>query len=110
MCSPDICRSCLVEQCVWSFFFRNFRRLHIERAPPCIRNAYFERKFKIVLRYFSFILPLKGRTKALSCNEMVKRNLCTPDKFCKNMKRKEVTLYPSERLKLKIHGSRKQKG
>lgn len=105
--SPDICRMCIVSQCIWNIFFRNIKKLHIERAPPCVRNAYFKRKFELVLRYFSFAFPLREKA-TLSCREMIERGLCSPDKFCKNMKN-NLTLYSTERLKLKIVNAKKMK-
>ncbi|MBS7288072.1 MAG: hypothetical protein KIH01_04845 [Candidatus Freyarchaeota archaeon] len=98
--SPDVCRVCIVNQCIWNIFFRNIEKLHIERAPPCIRNAYFKRKFELVLRYFSFAFPLEEKA-TLSCREMIERKLCSPDKFCKTIK-KNPAFYSTEKLKLKI--------
>ncbi len=100
--SPDVCRVCTISQCLWSSFFRDIRRLHVERAPPCIRNAYFRRKFELVLRYFSFTFPLGKKVKELTCREMIRRKLCSPDNVCKSMEKKEVTIYPLTRIKMKI--------
>ncbi|MEM2047873.1 MAG: hypothetical protein QXZ06_08325, partial [Candidatus Jordarchaeales archaeon] len=100
--SPDICRVCIVTQCLWRNFFRDIERLHVERAPPCVRNAYFGRKFELVLRYFSFAFPSGKKVKKLTCREMIRRGFCSPDKFCKFIENKEATFYPSARLKAKI--------
>jgi len=102
--SPDICRMCTRDRCIWKQFFLRVNRLHLERAPPCVRNAYFRRKFWVVLRYFSLDSPSSGRMKALKCEEMRNEGLCSPDSICKLMWKEEPALYPLARVKAKIAG------
>ncbi|MHA2378158.1 MAG: hypothetical protein ACXADO_02190 [Candidatus Thorarchaeota archaeon] len=90
---------------LWGRLFQLINPKLLDRAPPCIRNAYEKNSIKIVADYLvkaNLIEPpfYKAR-RAPSCGALRRWGYCTPDDYCRAMERESTIAYSAARERVR---------
>lgn len=95
-------RECLL----WSRLFREARRIGLDRAPPCIRNAFEVRRIRIVTDFLvraGLIQPPHYRVGfRFNCKRMREWGYCKPDEYCAAISHGDPMDYYSARDRVKL--------
>ena len=103
------------EKCIWKFKHKvcilwkklrsRLEKLHIERAPTCIRNAMIARRFSIAVSYFILAGLLENviSVRRITCKDMRKMGFCEPDHVCIEFNIENPLKYSSYRVLHKIN-------
>lgn len=96
-----VAKECLL----WYRLFDLVNRRILERAPPCIKNAYKKKSIRTVINYLTaahlISPPFYKVRRAPSCAAMKRWGYCSEDQYCKAMEFGNTIEYTKARERVK---------